>query len=295
MRRDWVHESSQATMAAPQPLPSMGCMEHRHVRLECDGDIAVITLDNPTRRNALSRDMQTGLRALVAQVAATPQIRAVLLTASGNAFCAGADLAGNAIPEGQEHLTRGQATRKVMEELSNPIITGLRELPVPVVCAIPGVAAGAGVGIALAADVVLAARSAYFYLPFIPKLGIVPDLGTTWFLQQLVGRGRAAALPLLGDRLSAEKAEQWGLIWSCVDDAALRDEAMKVACQLARLPAHAALETRRACEAAARNDLRAQLQYEADRQGELLDRPEFEEGVRAFLEKREPDFRRLGT
>jgi 2-(1,2-epoxy-1,2-dihydrophenyl)acetyl-CoA isomerase len=282
-------------MAAPQPLPSMGGMEHRHVRLERDGDIAVITLDNPTRRNALSRDMQVGLRALVAQVAATPQIRAVLLTASGNAFCAGADLAGNAIPEGQEHLTRGQATRKVMEELSNPIITGLRELPVPVVCAIPGVAAGAGVGIALAADVVLAARSAYFYLPFIPKLGIVPDLGTTWFLQQLVGRGRAAALTLLGDRLSAEKAEQWGLIWSCVDDAALRDEAMKVACQLARLPAHAALETRRACEAAARNDLRAQLQYEADRQGELLDRPEFEEGVRAFLEKREPDFRRLGT
>jgi 2-(1,2-epoxy-1,2-dihydrophenyl)acetyl-CoA isomerase len=121
----------------------------------------------------------------------------------------------------------------------------------------------------------------------------VPDLGTTWFLQQLVGRGRAAALTLLGDRLGAEKAEQWGVIWACVDDAALRDDAMKIARQLSKLPAHAALETRRAYEAAARNDLRAQLQYEAERQRELLDRPEFDEGVRAFLEKRDPDFRRL--
>lgn len=273
----------------------MDRMEHRHVRLERDGEIAVIILDNPTRRNALSRDMQHGLRALVDEVAAAPQVRAVLLTATGNAFCAGADLAGDAIPAGQEHLTRGQATQKVMEDLSNPIVTGLRELPVPVVAALPGVAAGAGVGIALAADVVIAARSAYFYLPFMPKLGIVPDLGTTWFLQQLVGRGRAAALTLLGDRLSAEKAEQWGLVWACVDDAVLREEAMKIARQLAKLPAQAAPETRRAYEAAARNDLRAQLQYEAERQGELLDRPEFEEGVRAFLKKREPDFRRLIT
>src|SRR3954468_6013003 len=101
MPRGWVPASSQETMAASPPLPSIGGMEHRHVRLERDGDIAVITLDNPTRRNALSRDMQNGLRALVGEVASTPQIRAVLLTATGNAFCAGADLAGNAIPEGQ--------------------------------------------------------------------------------------------------------------------------------------------------------------------------------------------------
>lgn len=169
----------------------MDRMELRHVRMERDGDVAVITLDNPGRRNALSRDMQQGLGTLIDELGATPAIRAVLLTAAGNAFCAGADLAGNAIPAGQEHLSRGQATQLVMEELSNPIITGLRELPVPVVTALPGVVAGAGIGIALAADVVIAARSAYFYLPFIPKLGIVPDLGTTWFLQQLVGRGRA--------------------------------------------------------------------------------------------------------
>jgi 2-(1,2-epoxy-1,2-dihydrophenyl)acetyl-CoA isomerase len=270
----------------------MDRMKSEHVRFEREGDVAVVTLDNPGRRNALSRGMQHGLRRVIDEIRATPSIRAVLLTAAGEAFCAGADLAGNAIPEGQEHLTRGQATQMVMQELSNPIITGLRELPVPVVSALPGVAAGAGVGIALAADIVIAARSAYFYLPFIPKLGIVPDLGTTWFLEKLVGRGRATALTLLGSRLDAAKAEQWWLVWQCVDDAALRGEALAVARRLAKLPGHAALETRRAYEAAGRNDLRAQLQYEAERQCELLDRPEFDEGVRAFLEKREPDFTR---
>jgi 2-(1,2-epoxy-1,2-dihydrophenyl)acetyl-CoA isomerase len=282
-------------MPAPLALPTMAAMDLQHVRMERDGDVAVIILDNPGRRNALSRPMQEGLRALVAHVRATPAIRSVLLTAAGEAFCAGADLAGNAIPAGQENLSRGQATQKVMEELSNPIITGLRELPVPVVSALPGVVAGAGIGIALAADIVVAARSAYFYLPFIPKLGIVPDLGTTWFLEKLVGRGRATALTLLGHRLPAETAQQWGLVWSCVDDAKLREEALALARQLAKLPGHAALETRRAYDAAARNGLQAQLQYEAERQGELIDRPEFEEGVRAFLEKREPDFTRLGA
>lgn len=268
-------------------------MQSQHVHLSREDDVAIITLDNPGRRNALSREMQHGLRDLLAQVHATPGIRSVLLTAAGNAFCAGADLNG-AIPEGDTGASRGHATRKVMEELSNPLVLAIRNLPVPVVSALPGVTAGAGIGIALAADVVLAARSAYFYLPFIPKLGIVPDLGTTWFMSRLLGRGRATALTLLGGRLPAETALQWGLVWACTDDAALRTEAMAIARQLARLPAHAALETRRAYDAAAVNDLAAQLQYEADRQCELLDRPEFEEGVRAFVEKREPDFSRFG-
>jgi len=270
-------------------------MELEHVRLEREGAVAIVTLDNPGRRNALSRAMQQGLRTVIDALRTDASTRAVLLTAAGDAFCAGADLAANAIPAGQEHLSRGVATQKVMEELSNPIITGLRELPIPVVSALPGVVAGAGIGIALAADIVLAARSAYFYLPFIPKLGIVPDLGTTWFLEQLVGRARATAVTLLGSKLPAETAQQWGLVWSCVEDAVLRTEALKVAQQLAKLPDHAALETRRAYEAAGRNALAAQLQYEAERQRELIDRPEFEEGVRAFLEKREPDFTRLGA
>lgn len=266
-----------------------------HIHLEHDGDVAIITLDNPGRRNALSRPMQEGLVALIAEVRRSPGIRAVLLTAAGNAFCAGADLVSNGIPPGDEHLTRGQSTRKVMMDMSNPIISQLRELPVPIVCALPGVCAGAGIGIALAADVVIAARSAFFYLPFMHRLGIVPDLGTSWFMEKLAGRARATALTLLGDRLPAEKAEQWGVIWSCVDDAVLRESALAVARRLARLPAHAALETRRCYEAASHNGLDAQMQYEADRQAELIDLPAFDEGVSAFLEKREPDFSRAAA
>lgn len=265
-------------------------MQLEHIRMHLDGDVAVITLDNPGRRNAFSEAMQQGLAAIIRHVQATPAIRAVLLTAAGDAFCAGGDLAGG-IPVGDSRLSRGQSTRKSMEELSNALVTGLRELPVPLVTALPGVAAGSGVGIALAADVVVAARSAYFLLPHMPKLGIVPDLGTTWFLERLLGRGRATALTLLGHRLSAEQAQQWGLVWACVEDARLGEHALGIARQLAALPAHAALETRRAYEAAATNDLAAQLRYEAQRDGELIDRPEFEEGVRAFLEKRAPAFK----
>jgi 2-(1,2-epoxy-1,2-dihydrophenyl)acetyl-CoA isomerase len=272
--------------------PEARTMQGQHIRMHRDGDVAVITLDNPGRRNAFSERMQRGLAELIQQVHATPSIRAVLLTAAGDAFCAGGDLASG-IPAGDEKQSRGQSTRAAMEALSNPLVAGLRELPVPLVAAIPGVAAGSGVGIALAADVVVAARSAYFYLPHMAKLGIVPDLGTTWFLERLIGRGRATALTLLGQRLTAEQAQQWGLIWACVDDDQLQEHALGIARQLADLPAHAAIETRRAYEAAARNDLPAQLRYEAQRLSDLMDRPEFDEGMRAFVEKRAPDFKRL--
>jgi 2-(1,2-epoxy-1,2-dihydrophenyl)acetyl-CoA isomerase len=170
------------------------------------------------------------------------------------------------------------------------MVSSLRALPMPVVCAVNGPAAGGGLGLALAGDVVLAARSAFFYLPFMAKLGIVPDVGSTWFYQRLLGTGRATALTLLADRLPAEKAAAWGLVWDCVDDTKLMDEALAIAHRLAALPAHAAIETRRAFEAAAGNTLEAQLAYEAERQRELLDRPEFGEGVKAFLEKRAPKF-----
>lgn len=264
-----------------------------HVRMSVDDGIATITLDHPGRRNALSRRMQEGLRRCLADLRETGSVRAVVLTAAGDAFCAGADLAGG-LPDGDANLTRGQQTRRSMMELSNPLILAIRDLPVPVVSALPGVAAGAGVGIALSADIVIAARSAYFYLPFIPKLGIVPDLGTTWFLERLVGRGRATALTLLGDRLPAEKAEQWGVVHACVDDARLQEEAAALARRLAKLPRHAIVETRRAYDAAQGHTLAQQLQYEADRQGDLIDRPAFGEGVRSFLEKREPDFSPAG-
>jgi 2-(1,2-epoxy-1,2-dihydrophenyl)acetyl-CoA isomerase len=166
----------------------------------------------------------------------------------------------------------------------------MRALPVPVVCAVNGAAAGAGVGLALAGDVTIAAKSAYFYLSFLPKLGIVPDLGCTWIIPRLVGPARAMGMSLLDERLGAERAAQWGLIWACVEDDALLLEAQQLAQRLARLPAHAVIEARRAFEASARHTLPEQLHYESERQRELLNRPSFAEGVAAFLQKRAPNF-----
>ncbi len=259
------------------------------LQCERDGDVAIIRIANPSRMNPLTQALQIELRAELTRLRADPSVRALLLTGQGKAFCVGADLSSMNATNGDAR-TLGQRTADTMVEQSNPMIEDLRTLPFPVVCALNGAAAGAGVGLALAADVVVAARSAYFYLPFLPKLGIVPDLGTTWFLERLVGRARATGLALLGERLSAEDAARWGVVWACVDDAALADEALAMARRLARLPALAALEARRAFDAAASNGLAAQLAYEAQRQHELIDRPEFAEGVRAFMEKREASF-----
>lgn len=256
---------------------------------ERDGDVAIVRIANPTRLNPLTLAMQVALRAQLAELRADASVRALLLTGEGKAFCVGADLSGMKASPGEQR-TLGQQTADAMEVQSNLLIAELREMPMPVVCALNGAAAGAGVGLALAADVVIAARSAYFYLPFLPKLGIVPDLGTSWFVERLVGRARATGMALLGERLSAEEAARWGLVWACVDDAALADESLSVARRLARLPAHAALEARRVFDSAASNTLPAQLQHEADRQRELIDLPEFAVGVRAFMEKREPVF-----
>lgn len=251
--------------------------------------VATVTLDQPDRLNPLSVAIQYRLREVLAGIADDRSVRALVLTGSGKAFCVGADLGTmNAGAAGEQSL--GDRTADFMNTTSNPLIADLRALPVPTVAAVNGPAAGAGVGLALACDVVIAARSAYFYLPFIPRLGVVPDLGTTWFLPRLVGRARAVALTLLGDRLPAEQAAAWGLIWACVDDAVLRDTAQAAALRLAALPAHAALETRRAYDASDANTLAAQLRYEAERQRDLIDRPSFAEGVDAFLGKRPPVF-----
>lgn len=259
--------------------------------IEREGDVAIVSLNVPARLNPLTHGIQQGLRDQLARLCDEGTVRALVLTGSGKAFCAGADLTSMGASEGGASL--GQRSADQMAALSNRLIADIRALPFPVVSAVNGPAAGAGVGLALSADVVIAARSAYFYLPFMPRLGIVPDLGTTWFLERSVGRARAVALSLLGDKLTAEQAAQWGLIWSCVDDAVLRQEAMAVAQRLARLPAHAAREIRNAYESAGNLTLEAQMHYEAERQRELIDRPEFAEGVKAFREKREPVFRKV--
>lgn len=259
------------------------------LQVEREGDVLVLRIHNPARMNPLSVGLQEGLRAELARVRGDAGVRAVLLTGSGKAFCVGADLAGMG-PQPGDTRSLGNWTADKMQELSNPLVAELRELPVPVVVALNGAAAGAGVGLALAGDIVVAARSSYFYLPFLPKLGIVPDLGTTWFLTRLLGRSRAAGLALLGERLGAEDAQRWGLVWACVDDAELHAQALAIAHRLGALPAHAVTEARLAFDAAQDHTLSEQLQYEADRQRALIDRPEFAEGVAAFLQKREPAF-----
>jgi len=258
------------------------------VLLERDGPVAILRLNLPERLNPLALALQERLRALLAELAADRSVRALVLTGVGKAFCVGADLSGMRPPSDDRSL--GEWTRDTMEALSNRLVEDLRGLPFPVVAAVNGPCAGAGVGLALAADIVLAARSAYFFLSFMPRLGIVPDLGSTWFLERFVGRPRAVAMSLLGERISGEQAAQWGLVWACVDDAQLQTQALAMAQRLASLPVHAAQEIRQVFDSAAQQDLPAQLRLEAERQRELIDRPEFLEGVQAFLQKREPRF-----
>ena len=265
-------------------------MVFKFIKLEIADDIALLTVNQPGTRNGLTAAMQEEMLTALAQLREGDDARALILTGAGKSFCAGADL--DQLEAGGSGLSVGQSTAKIMEEVSNPLILALQNLAIPVVSAVNGAAAGAGVSLALAADIVIASRSAFFLTPFLPRLGIVPDMGATWLLPRHLGRARTLGLMLLGDRLSAEQAQEWGLIWSCVDDVALIDEARKIAARLAKAPAHIALEARRALDAADSQGLAAQLDYEKNRQQELLDLPSFGEGVKAFFEKREPIFQR---
>ncbi len=269
-------------------------MSQTLVQYHVANGIATLTLDDGARMNPLSEALLDGCLAALQQVREDRSVRVLVLAANGRGFCAGADLpamgAALAKPRTPGEPSLGEETARLMDERGNVFIQALRTLPVPVVCAMHGAVAGGGVGIALAADVIVAARSSYFYLPFAPALGLVPDVGCTWFMQRAVGRARSLALTLLGERLAAEQAERWGLVWRCVDDAALADETAKVAARLAAMPPHAVLEARALHDVAATNTLAEQLAYVRDRQRALIDRPEFAEGVRAFLERRPPVF-----
>lgn len=258
------------------------------VNYEIDNGVATLTLNLPHKLNPIARDLLVELRESLERAANDRNVRAVVLTGAGKAFCVGADL--SAMTQAPEARTLGDETAEWMQSITNPLILQLRAMPVPVVSAVNGPAAGAGVGLALAADVVVAANSAYFYLSFLPKLGISLDLGGSWFLPRLVGPARAMGMALLDERLSAEKAAQWGLIWASVPDDMLTHEAHQIAQRLARIPAHAVQEARRAFEIAERQTLEQQLHYESERQRELVGGPSFNEGVAAFLAKRPPVF-----
>jgi 2-(1,2-epoxy-1,2-dihydrophenyl)acetyl-CoA isomerase len=259
----------------------------KNLQLEIRDAVAVVRLDRPEVLNSLNEALLVELSAALRSVADDRGVRALVLTGNGRAFCAGADLNPGGAPGGG---SPGDNVARRMDEFFNPLARDLFELPVPIVAAVNGIAAGGGVGLALAADIAIAARSASFKVVFAPALGIVPDVGTSYYLPNLVGRARALGLSLLGDALPAQTAAEWGLIWRCVPDEELEPEALQLAQRLAAGPTRAFARLRSAFAAAERNDLSAQLDLERECQRELCDTPDFAEGVRAFLEKRSPRF-----
>jgi 2-(1,2-epoxy-1,2-dihydrophenyl)acetyl-CoA isomerase len=263
------------------------------VLFEVQDAIATLTLNEADKLNPLTEALQRGWLEALQRVRDDKSIRALVVTANGRGFCVGADLADfkRRAAELPAHDTLGRYVGRMMDDTGNAIAQGMRTLPVPVVCAVNGAAAGGGFGLALAGDMVIAARSAYFYLPFVPALGIVPDMAAVWSATRAVGRARALGLTLTGHKLSAAQAAEWGLIWACVEDGQLQAEARQLAVQLAALPAHAIEETRALFAAAEHNSFEQQLKLERDRQEVLIDGESFAEGVRAFAERRKPAFR----
>jgi 2-(1,2-epoxy-1,2-dihydrophenyl)acetyl-CoA isomerase len=257
------------------------------------GGVLTLTLNRPEALNALNRALMQRMRAALAEAAKDAGVRALVVTGAGRGFCAGADLTEPVatLAEGGPKLSPGQRTSEAMTSHFNPLVRDLYQFPKPTIAAVNGVAAGGGVGLALACDMVIAAKSATFIQVFAPKLGLVPDLGCSWQLPRLVGVARARGLALLGDRLSAEDAEKWGLIWSCVDDGKLMASAGDIATRLAAGPTRAFVRTREAFAAAFDNDFVAQIDLERRFQQELGDTADAREGVMAFVQKRPPEFK----
>ncbi len=264
-------------------------MSFENIQFESKDGVALITLNRPEAFNSLNVPLMTEVRSAIREVSETPAMRVLVITGAGDAFCAGADLTDAGKGPG-ENLSVGEIVSEKMRAHFNPLIAEVYRLEKPVVSAVNGVTAGGGVGLALAADIVIASRSAYFMQVFGPKLGIVPDCGCTWQLPRLVGRARALGLAFLGEKLPAEKAAEWGLIWQCVEDGSLMDAVMDGARKLAAGPTKAYGYIKRAYAESEHHNLEEQLEYERFCQRTLCDTRDFIEGVSAFLEKRPAKF-----
>lgn len=242
-----------------------------------------LTLNRPERLNSFNEVMHRALADALDEIDTDESCRAVLLTGSGRGFCAGQDLGDRVTDQGPPDLGA------TIETFYNPLVRRIRALRKPVVCAVNGVAAGAGANIALACDIVLAARSAKFIQAF-SKIGLVPDSGGTFFLPRLVGDARARALAILAEPLPAETAEAWGLIWKVVDDDALRSTGEALAAQLATQPTQGLALIKQAFNASAAHTLDQQLDLERDLQRKAGRTPDYREGVEAFMERRPARF-----
>jgi 2-(1,2-epoxy-1,2-dihydrophenyl)acetyl-CoA isomerase len=260
-------------------------MPFETILFEISGAVASLTLNRPDKLNAFTAQMHQELRDAMMELKAHSDVRVLLITGSGRGFCAGQDLSERVMTEASGPFDLGAT----LERNYNPLIRGLRELPIPVICAVNGVAAGAGCNFALACDIVIAARSASFIEVF-SRIGLIPDAGGTYVLPRLVGTARAMGMALLAEPLNAEQAAAWGLIWKCVDDDQLASEANALAQRLAAGPTLAYRLIKQSIYASPNNNHEQQLSLEAQLQREAGHSADFQEGVKAFLEKRPAKF-----
>ena len=259
-------------------------MSYQNILFEVRDGIARLTLNRPERLNSFNSEMHAEVRAALASLLAA-QARVLVISGAGRGFCAGQDLNDRAVAPGAGAPDLAAS----IEHNYKPLVLSLRALPLPVIAAVNGVAAGAGANLALACDLVIAARSAVFVQAF-AKLGLVPDSGGTWILPRLVGTARALGLAFLGDKLSAEQAAAWGLIWRCVEDAEFAGVVEDLARHFAAAPTRGLARTKQAIYEGLGRDLAAQLDIERDYQGELGRSSDYAEGVAAFAAKRVPRF-----
>lgn len=261
-------------------------MEYKNIQFAVEAGVARLTLNRPDKLNSFTGEMHAELRDALDRVQADKAARVLLLTGAGRAFCAGQDLAD---PDMAATDGKMPDIGNVVEKNYKPLVLRLQNLRVPTIAAVNGIAAGAGASVALACDLVVAAKSASFLQAF-SKIGLVPDTGGTWFLPQRVGMARAMGLAMLADKLPAEKAADWGLIWAAYDDAEFGAKVEALAAQLATLPTKALVRTRQAMHAAPGHTLEQQLSFEGGFMRELGWSPDYAEGVAAFMEKRAPKF-----
>ncbi|HRH89612.1 MAG TPA: enoyl-CoA hydratase-related protein [Rubrivivax sp.] len=259
-------------------------MSEDAVLYAAEGGVATLTMNRPQVLNALDDALLNGLRDGLARAKADAAVRALLLTGAGKGFCAGADLAAGRQRSGPYDVSQG------LRERYHPIVLAMRQFPKPIVGAVNGVAAGAGMSLALACDIVLAAESASFLQAF-ARIGLVPDCGSTWLLPRIVGDVRARALTMLADKISAAEALQYGLVWKVHADDRLMSEALATAQKLAAMPTRALDLIKQALVLSSGNGFGQQLEVEALAQGQAMATEDHREGVTAFLEKRPAQFK----
>jgi 2-(1,2-epoxy-1,2-dihydrophenyl)acetyl-CoA isomerase len=260
-------------------------MSYQNILFDVSEGIARLTLNRPDRLNSFNVDMHREVREALQTLSGQSAARVLVLTGAGRGFCAGQDLGDRAVAPGGQGVDLGES----IDNYYKPLVLALRKLPMPVIAAVNGVAAGAGANIALACDIVIATKSASFIQSF-SKIGLVPDSGGTWLLPRLVGNARAIGLSFLADKLAAEQAAQWGLIWRCVDDAEFKDAVDVLARQFASAPTRGLARTKQAIYESWGRSFEQQLDVERDFQRELGRSQDYAEGVAAFTQKRNPQF-----